>query len=264
LIVPAVASEVGRLTPDERRRLVAAVADQAQGRVPVIAGASAAEVGETLAMAEWALRHSCAGVLVQPPAALVRDATGLRRYLAEVAGTGVPMLMVQDLEWNGPGIPVETIRALFEEIEAFRCIKIEVVPAGPKYSAVLAATGGRLNVSGGWASTQLIEALDRGVHGFMPSAHYWVYAEILRCYRAGDRTGAVTLFERLLPVLAFTSQHIDVSIAFQKRLAVRQGIFRTARVRAPEVPFDAVHERIAGELLERALALHAEVGWQPR
>jgi 4-hydroxy-tetrahydrodipicolinate synthase len=68
----------------------------------------------------------------------------------------------------------------------------------------------------------------------------------------------------LLPVLAFTSQHIDVSIAFQKRLAVRQGIFRTARVRAPEVPFDAVHERIARELLDRALALHAEVGWQPR
>ena len=97
----------------------------------------------------------------------------------------------------------------------------------------------------------------------MPSAHYWVYAEILRRYGAGNRPGAVTLFERLLPVLAFTSQHIDVSIQFQKRLAVHQGIFRTSRVRAPEVVFDAVHEQIAQELLVRALALHAEVGWQP-
>jgi dihydrodipicolinate synthase/N-acetylneuraminate lyase len=201
-------------------------------------------------------------VLVQPPVALAQDDTALRRYVHEVASVGAPMLMLQDLAWSGPGIPVETIRALFEEVPAFRCIKIEVVPAGPKYTAVLEATGGRLNVSGGWASTQLVEALDRGVHAFMPSAHYWVYAEILRRHRAGDRVEAQALFERLLPVLAFTSQHIDVSTQFQKRLAVRQGIFRTARVRAPEVGFDAYHERVAEELLGRALALHEEVGWR--
>ena len=78
----------------------------------------------------------------------------------------------------------------------------------------------------------------------------------------GDRAGAQAMFERLLPVLAFTSQHIDVSIQFQKRLAVRQGIFRTARVRSPEIPFDSYHERVTEDLLERALALHEEVGWR--
>jgi 4-hydroxy-tetrahydrodipicolinate synthase len=263
VIVPAVASEVGRLTAAERRQMVEVVARRAAGRVPVIAGASAAELAETRATCEWALRHGCAGVLVQPPVSLFRDEPGLRAYLAAVAETGVPMLMVQDLEWNGPGIPVETIRVLFDGVEPFRCIKIEVVPAGPKYTSVLEATGGRLNVSGGWASTQFVEALDRGVHGFMPSAHYWVFAEILRRYRAGDQPGAVGLFERLLPILAFTSQHIDVSIQFQKLLAVRQGIFRTARVRPPHVSFDAYHARIAADLLDRAVALHEEVGWRP-
>jgi 4-hydroxy-tetrahydrodipicolinate synthase len=263
LVAPAVASEVGRLTPAERRLMVEVVARRAAGRVPVIAGASAPELAETLATAEWALRHGCAGVIVQPPTPLFRDAVGLRTYLASVAETGVPLLVLQDLEWNGPGIPVDTIRALFEEVAAFRCIKIETVPAGPKYTQVLEATGGRLNVSGGWAAMQFVEALDRGVHAFMPSAHYWVYAEVLRRYRDGDRPGAAALFERLLPVLAFTSQHIDVSIKFQKLLAVRQGIFRTAHVRSPQVAFDTYHERIAEELIDRALALHEEVGWRP-
>ena len=262
LIVPAVASEVGRLAAAERRQMVEVVARQASGRLPVIAGASAAEQSETHAMVEWALHHGCAGVLVQPPAAVAQDDGSLLRYVREVASVGTPLLMLQDLAWSGFGIPVETIRVLFEEVDAFRCIKVEVVPAGPKYSAVLTATGGLLNVSGGWASAQLVEALDRGVHAFMPSAHYWVYAEILRQYAEGDRAGAQAMFERLLPVLAFTSQHIDVSIQFQKRLAVRQGIFRTARVRAPEIPFDTYHERVTEDLLERALALHEEVGWR--
>ena len=63
----------------------------------------------------------------------------------------IDVLMIQDLEWNGPGLPVATIVRLFEELEPFRCIKVETVPAGSKYSAILAATGGRLNVSAGWA-----------------------------------------------------------------------------------------------------------------
>jgi 4-hydroxy-tetrahydrodipicolinate synthase len=124
-----------------------------------------------------------------------------------------------------------------------------------KYTALLEATGGRLNVSGGWASTQLIEALDRGVHAFMPSAHHRVYAEILRRYRAGARDEARALFEQLLPVLAFTTQHIDVSIQFQKLLEVRRGIFATAAVRSPAIAFDAAHRRMADELLNRALEL---------
>lgn len=251
LLVPGVASEVAHLTDAERRLLIETVARQAAGRVPVIAGASAADL---------ACELGCAGVLVQPPASILRDSEALRRALEEVAASGVPMIMLQDLEWSGPGIPVELIRTLFDEVPAFRCIKIETVPAGPKYTEVLHATGGALNVSGGWASLQLIEALDRGVHAFMPSAHHWVYARIVCLYRAGRRGEARALFEELLPILAFTTQHIDVSIQFQKLLAVRQGVFTTAAVRSPAIVLDSVHRALADELVERAVDLHRRAG----
>ena len=171
--------------------------------------------------------------------------------------------MIQDLEWDGPGLPVPTIVRLFEELQPFRCIKVETVPAGSKYTAILGATGGRLNVSAGWAVPQLIEALDRGIHAVTPGGLHWVIVDVVRRYRAGDRASARALFDRLLPILGWQNQHIDISNQFLKRFAVRQGIFGGAAIRQPVVPFDDVHRRIADELIEDAVVLHAEIGWRP-
>jgi len=261
LLYPVVASEVTRLTDEERRIATRAVLEGTAGRVPVIVGASDTDPARVRAIAEDALDHGAAGVLVQAPVELLRDEAATLRFFREVCTTSIPMLTIQDLEWNGPGLPVATIARLFNELEAFRIIKVETVPAGSKYTAILAATGGRLNVAAGWAVPYLIEALDRGVHIVTPGGLHWPIAEIVRRYRRGDRDGARVLFERLLPILGWQNQHIDVSNQFLKLLAVRQGIFACAALRHPDVPFDAVHRRIADELIEAAVDLHAEIGW---
>lgn len=46
----------------------------------------------------------------------------------------------------------------------------------------------------------------------------------------------------MLPVLAFSNQHLDISIYFFKRLLHAQGIYATDKVRSPKVAFDAVPE----------------------
>jgi dihydrodipicolinate synthase/N-acetylneuraminate lyase len=263
LLTPVVASEVHRLDDAESRTVLRTVQEQAAGRVPVIAGCPSPDRAESVDFARFATELGCAGVLVRPPVEQLQDGNALRTLLESVARAGVPLIVLQDLDWSGAGIPVTLLCELFETVPAFRALKIEGAPAGPKYSAVLAATGGRLHVSGGWAMTQLIEGLDRGVHAFCPSAHHWVYVEILRRYDAGRRTDAQELFRRLLPVLAFCMQHIDVSIQVQKLLAVRQGIFRSATVRSPRVVLDEHHRRLIDELLELAVALHDECGWRP-
>jgi len=263
LLYPVVASEVSKLTPAERRAVTRAVLKQAAARVPVIIGASADDARTTRALAEFAMAHGAAGVLVQAPVALLRDEAATNEYFRIVCEARINMLMIQDLEWNGAGLPVDTIVHLFEELEPFRCIKVETVPAGSKYSAIIAATGGRLNVSAGWAVPQLIEALDRGIHAVTPGGLHWVIVEVVRRYRDGDRASARALFDRLLPILGWQNQHIDVSNQFLKLLAVRQGIYAGAAVRQPGVPFDPYHRRIADELIEEAVVLHAEIGWRP-
>jgi 4-hydroxy-tetrahydrodipicolinate synthase len=163
--------------------------------------------------------------------------------------------MIQDWDFTGFGAPVALIAGLFEDVPAFRSLKVEVVPAGVKYSQVLEATGGRLHVAGGWAVGQMIEGLDRGVHAFMPTGMHEIYCEIHRRYTAGDRGGAQALFRELLPVLAFANQHLDISIHFFKRLLHAEGLYPTDRVRPPVLPFDRVHRQTADELIDHVLEL---------
>lgn len=181
------------------------------------------------------------------------------RHVRALAELQPRFFILQDWDVQGSGIPVPVIAELFESIPAFRCIKIEVANAGAKYSEVLAATGGKLHVSGGWAVNQLIDSLDRGVHAFMPTAMHPIYTRIYRLYAGGDRERARRLFYRLLPVLAFSNQHLDCSIHFFKRLLHVQGIYATPRVREPILPFDEYHERQARELIALVQTITAEV-----
>jgi 4-hydroxy-tetrahydrodipicolinate synthase len=255
-LVPAMASEVGKLTEDEREQMVRTVLETAKGRAAVIGGASADTAERRLQAARRLIELGCDGILVSIP---FQDEAQYARDVHEVAALAPPLLMIQDWDASGFGVPVPVIARLFNETPAFRCLKVEVAAAGAKYSAVLEATSGRLHVSGGWAVTQMIEALDRGVHAFMPTGLHPLYTRIYSLHSAGRRDEARALFNRLLPVLAFSNQHLDISIHFFKRLLHRQGVYSTARVREPILPFDAHHQRVADELIDYAIGLIAEM-----
>lgn len=247
-LVPALASEVASLTEAERRQVVETVVRTVDGHVPIIGGSSAATQDQRVRIARELISLGCDGILVNMA---LSDEDVFERDLTEIAALCPGFIMLQDWDSVGTGIPVSFVARLFERIPEFTGLKIEVIPAGPKYTEVLDATGGKLNVAGGWAVMQMIEALDRGVHAFMPTGMHRIYTRILRLYDSGDREAARELFERVLPVLAFTNQRLDISIQFFKRLLHAQGVYATPRVRPPVGDFDSVQARIAAELIER-------------
>ncbi len=251
-LVPAMASEVSKLSVSERETMIRTVVEIARGKVAVIGGASAADSQSRVQLARRCIELGCDGVLASIPFTDENQYTADVRALAE---THPPFLMLQDWDAAGSGVPVPLLARLFDEIEVFKCLKIEVVPAGVKYSEVREATAGRLHLSGGWAVMQMIEALDRGVHAFMPTGMHAIYCRIFKLYAEGRRGEAKGLFQRLLPVLAFSNQHLDISIHFFKKLLHRQGIYETDHVREPILPFDAHHQRVADECIEQALRL---------
>lgn len=258
-IVPAVASEVGKLSPDERRCLLEAVVELAGSHITVIAGVSSEDLGESIALAEHALAAGCGTVLCRAPEPLLDNPDGLLSYFTELSRVGMSTLMIQDLQWNGPGMEIAAIKRLHDEIPAFTAIKVETVPAGSKYTAILEATARGLHVACGWGLGQMIEALDRGVSTFTTTAINLPYIEVHRKYRAGDRDGARALFAKTTEMLIWCQQNIDVSIAFLKRYCVAAGLFRTDQVRPPTMAFDDFHRRIADELIEGILALEADL-----
>jgi dihydrodipicolinate synthase/N-acetylneuraminate lyase len=253
-LVPAMASEVQKLSRTERRQLVETVLDEVDGRVPVFGGASAPDNDTRRRVLGDLQEMGCDHVLLQIP---YENNDQYRADVLAAADFGFPVLMLQDWDFGGGGLPLPLIVRLFEEVESFRCLKIETVPAGVKYSAVLTATEGRLHVSGGWAVSQMVEGLKRGVHAFMPTAMHPIYTTIYRLYQRGQFAKAQALFYDLLPVLSFSNQHLDVSIHFFKRLLWRQGIYATPRVRQPILPFDDIHQQEADALIERVMAIIA-------
>ena len=255
-LVPAFASEVSVLTDEEKRRMVAAVVEVAKGKATVVGGGTADSQADRLRTGETLARLGCDVVLFSQPYA------STDRYLAETAdladACGLP-LMIQDWSADGRGVPVAALVQAFETIDAVRYVKIETIDSGPKFTALKAATGGRLHVSGGWTVMQLIEALDRGVDAFMPTSLHRIYVHIYNAYHGGDRAGAVEVFRKALPILAFANQHLEHSIHFFKRQLWRRGLYPTPDLRNPKFAFDAVHQTIADDLIDLAERLEQDL-----
>lgn len=255
VLATAVAGEVGSLAGGERRDLLRALGKATRGRLALVAGVSAADLATSRELAAEAASSGADMVLWQPPPGL--DADGLETGLARLAEAGPGPIMLQDLDWLGPGIETAVIARLAERVPQLQAVKIETVPAGPKYSAVRVATGDRLHLSGGWAAMQMLDGLARGLDAFVPSGLLPVYVRIFTLWQQGQHDAARELFERVLPILAFSNQHIEVSIRFWKGVRRRQGLFATDSCRPPVRPLDSVQAGQAEALGRRAMALDA-------
>lgn len=255
-LVPAMAAEVPALSHKERIKMVEIVLEEVNQAVPVIAGAGETDLVKAKSLIKSYIDLGCRQVLFQIP---YQNEQQFKADFFRLAEIDVDMIMLQDWDASGYGLPETLICELFNSVEAFRCLKIETVPAGYKYSRILSLTNGLLNVSGGWAVSQMIEGLERGVHAFMPTGMHWVYTEIYRRWMNGKAPEAEELFLRILPVLAFSNQHLDISIHFFKRLLHRQGTYPSSAVRRLVLPFDSYHKKTADKLIQRVIELEDQL-----
>lgn len=256
ILVPAMAAEVYKLSHSERLEMLSTVLETAGDRIPVIGGAGEQDLYKSKELLKAYIDLGCKNVLFQIPFV---DENLFRNHFMELAALDPEMIMLQDWDATGYGLSDDLIIDLFEKVAAFRCLKIETVPAGPKYSRILDLTKGQLNVSGGWAVTQMMEGLHRGVHAFMPTGMHYIYTAIYQYFEEGFIAEAEALFKEIIPVLAFSNQHLDISIHFFKRLLYRQGIYSTPNVRHPILPFDALHQKLADKHIDRVLYLENQI-----
>jgi dihydrodipicolinate synthase/N-acetylneuraminate lyase len=259
-LAPAVASEVEYLSSKERQLLVGFIAKTIRGRVPFIAGASAESANHCHQFAEQAVEAGADACLIAIPERLYGSTEDISPFLLR-AVTDIPLpLIVQDLQWNGPGLSLNGILRLRQALPTLIGLKIETVPSGPKYTAVRQELGESFYIAGGWAVPQMIEALDRGVDAMMPQASMLrLDVAVLQLHAGGQRYQALELFRKLLPILSFANQEITTSIAFFKALLVRRGIFAGETIRRPGFHWDIWNRRIAEELIDLYLTLEREV-----
>ena len=245
-------SEQFSLTDAERDTIARALLEHVAGRLPVIVTTSHYSARAAAARSRAAQDMGAAMVMIMPPffgATLTVPGPAVIEYFKRVAGAIDIPVMVQDAPLSPTPLPVSLLIDLVRQVPRVQYAKIEVPQAADKLHALVSALGDRLpGPFDGEESVTLIPDLDAGAKGTMPSS--MVPAElgqIVRGYLAGDRAGAVSDWEALLPLIHFENR--QCGLRAQKILLAEGGIIASDRTRAP---FGPVAPRTRRGLIELA------------
>lgn len=242
MLITAVAGETDSLDLKEKEKMMNFVLNICNDKIPIIVGCSASNIEDVFILADFAKQKGVRWILVQTP--LEMRESELLEFFKKVNQVGPSNLMIQDLSWNGYGLSDDLIIKLFREVPSFKSLKVEVLNSSLKYTKIKELTDDKLHLTGGWAANGLIEAMKRGVHGFIPSTMEPIYNRIYKLMKVKKEHEARNLFYKILPAISFAHQHIYTSIKFYKKLRVEEDIFSNdfCRGNIPELDYYQMQE----------------------
>lgn len=255
IVFPGVASEYSHLSLPERERLLALVAAEAGGKVPLVGGASAPTAAEVVAAGTIALRHGIRHLMIMAPVGLGADVAAHRTFFHQVA-LGLPgaeIILQNAPAPTGAGLGAQAIIEIAASIPAITYIKEETLPSGPAITALRAAAVPSVQgVFGGGGARYIIDELDRGACGAMPAVELTdLHVALWKAYASGDRTEARKLYRLSLPLLVAQAIY---RMRLTKHVLARRGIADAPQVRAPLPAMDAFTQRDVDTMLADLLA----------
>lgn len=206
VVYPGVASEVDTLTPEERRRQVALLAERIAGRIPIVIGASDPDPAKSAAHIAQAAGIGAAAAMVMAPLALGNDIAAQVAYFKKVSeGAGLPVMLQNQPKPVGAGLTPEEVAAIVAAVPAIRYIKEETPPCGQHLTRIKAAVNGSVDaIFGGAGGRYVTDELARGAAGTMPASELAdIHAALVDAWRAGDVATARKLYSASLPLLNF-------------------------------------------------------------
>ena len=247
LVALGVASESRSLGSGERAKVVETVVSSANVRKPVIAGVDGF-TQDAIGQAKAYRGLGVAGLMLRTPPGCAGPAL-VRHVDALAAAADLPIMLQNAPRETGVDVLPGDLERLCAEVPAVFSIKEESAAVGPRTSQ-LADAG--LRVFTGNGGINYPEFVDRGAIGCVPGldlAPAWLRIDQL--LREGSRAAGLAEYEKILPLLTFGMQSLDLYMHCQKRYFQRLGVIATAHVREPSLPFDEVAVRTADRLFTR-------------
>lgn len=254
-LVPCNASEMEKLTWEERKLILEETVKIAKGKALIIPSVSdkGTNMDFTIQCKEY-LDLGADGVNIN---ITYESDEQYMKAVESVDKLNPAFTCLQDASRTTNGLPDELILKCYEQFETVRCAKIEVKDSGPKYSRLLKATDGKLNISGARESDQMIEGYDRGMHALMPTGLPEIFSGIYKLYHEKNREAAKALFFKALPIIVWTRQK-GMNLPFHKLYMQRIGAFESTAMRV-ESHLDKYQLAYANELVDYALQLREQI-----
>jgi 4-hydroxy-tetrahydrodipicolinate synthase len=233
-IALAMVSEVLRLSTEERRSLAEAACRLAKGRgfVVISVGAESSRLAEEFA--RHAEQAGADALMAIPPVTTALDEEQLYVYFVRVLQVTTLPLIVQDASgYVGRPLPLSLYGRLLAEFGPRIYFKPEATPIGPRLTALRDATRGHARVFEGTGGMALVDSFRRGIVGTIPGADL-IHA-IVALWNALQNRDDERAYRLSLPISALITLQtsLDAFLAIEKYLLVKQGIFRSAKVRGP-------------------------------
>ena len=235
-----ITGEVGRLTDDERREVLATVVQHVDGRIGVVAGTTAEGTRTCIAHTRHAKEVGATAVMVSPPRMAKLNSDAVVRHFAELSEAVDIAIVVQDYPpISGFAMEPWLLARIAKEIPRARTIKLEDPPTPFKTSRILQACGDTpVRIFGGLGGVFLLEELMAGATGAMTGFAYpEVLVNIVTLYRSGHVDEAADLFYKAVPLMRFEFQE-GIGLAIRKEVLHRRGALASPATRAPAAALD--------------------------
>jgi 4-hydroxy-tetrahydrodipicolinate synthase len=236
-----VTGEVARLDDRERARVLEVVVRQVNGRIGVVAGATADGTRTCIDYTRHAKEIGATAVMVSPPRMPKLNSDAVVRHFSALAAAVDIEIVVQDYPpISGYAIEPALLARIAAEIPRARTIKLEDPPTPFKTSRILEkAAGMEVRIFGGLGGVFLLEELMAGATGAMTGfAFPEILVDIVQRFRSGDVDGAADVFYRNVPLMRFEFQE-GIGMAIRKEVLHRRGALASPATRAPAAQLDA-------------------------
>ena len=235
-------SEQFALTDAERELLIDTILTHTAGRVPIIVTTTHYSTRIAAERSKRAQTAGAAMVMLMPPyhgTTLRADEAGVTEYFRQVAEAIDIPIMVQDAPMSGTVLSAPFLARIAAAIPQLAYFKIESAGAAAKLRELIALAGDRIDGPfDGEEGITLLADLDAGATGCMPSAMIPdAIGPIVRRFLAGDREGALALYDQHLPLINFENRQCNLRAT--KVLMEEGGIIRSAHTRHPFPPLPA-------------------------
>jgi dihydrodipicolinate synthase/N-acetylneuraminate lyase len=206
--------EVMYLTAEQRRDVVRTAVEASAGRVPVVPGVAAFSTHDAVEQARCYAGMGVDGLIVMRQAAFPTDESGVVEYFATVArAVECPILLYTNPSVLGADLSISAIERL-ADIPNVRYLKDASGNTG-RILSVMCHLGDRIEVFSASAHIPLL-VFELGGLGWMAGPACVIpeaAVELLRSFKAGDRTGALGLQRELWPLNeAFTTYGLGACI----------------------------------------------------
>ncbi len=238
LTVLGMMGEAQKLTIEESQTYVRRILKRVDGRVPVVAGVSAAGFAQMQALTTMVMDDGAAGVMIAPPSSLRNDQQIITYYRQAAEFIGDTPFVLQDFPLvTSVTIPVSVIQTIIDQIPTCVCLKHEDWPGLAKITALraLSAAGKtrRISVLCGNGGLFLPEEMARGADGAMTGFAYpEMMRDVVHHHHASEPQRAQDLFDAYLP-LARYEQQPGLGLAIRKYVMAKRGAIASAALRKP-------------------------------